>query len=323
MSYFKKIFRDFSLWFMWFPFRKLICYIPWQLAIMIGSFLGDIIYYLFSGMRRDLIHEIRFLYSKTEKAPSYKDLMRIARGSMKQFGKRQIENMLWGKFSRKVLDQNLVYEGIEYLDEALKHEKGVLLCTAHYGSFLLGPIGLGFRNYPVHQLTGSPLSAKQSAMHERVFRYRKKVSDRLPIQFHIAKNSLPKVYKLLKANQVVVVAFDGREGTKWEQVPFMGHRANFSAGIFRIAKSSEAAILPVFPIAMPHGRYRIVIGPPFKLIMKENGLLDQNATVAAFAKKLELNVLDHPDHFGMTLLSHFQFLKQGLVSVSMLERNDY
>jgi len=200
-------------------------------------------------------------------------------------------------------------EGLENLDIALSRGKGVILLLSHFGSFLLPLPFLGYRGYNINQITGKQIHT--SLIAERMWRWRKKDADKLPINFIQADKFLRPVYKALMNNEIVVMAFDGRDGSKWAVTEFFERKVRFSTGPFELAKNTGATIIPTFTIRMKNGTHKLVLESPFKLTnvnQTESALLyDTRRFAKLFARYIE----ESPSHFGMVLYRLKSMLKMG------------
>jgi lauroyl/myristoyl acyltransferase len=66
----------------------------------------------------------------------------------------------------------------------------------------------------------------------------------------------------LRANQVICIAADGREGQRFQVVEALGRPFPVASGMPSLARSAGAALLPLFCFRNHRGRLQLVIEPP-------------------------------------------------------------
>jgi KDO2-lipid IV(A) lauroyltransferase len=261
-----------------------------------GGLAGEVLFLVDRRRRRILEQELDRLFGGRRKPAQ---LRSMARRTCRLFGMRLFETALFGFLERGTLDAIAHAQGIGHVDEALARGRGVILLLSHFGSFLLPLPFLGFRGYAVNQITGRQVHASRLA--ERVWLWRKRQAERLPVRFRQVDRFLRPVYHALRGNEIVAIAFDGRDSTQWAVVDFLGRRARFSTGPFELARRTGAAIVPTFVVREPDGRHRIEFGEVFGLSELAAGGDALAADVQSFARLFERYVESHPCHFGMVL----------------------
>ena len=187
----------------------------WRFISHAGKMTGDIIYLLSGGKREKTEKELKFLFSSIYDDNKIKD---ITKKSFEHYYMRQLETVFFGSLNKKSLNRMMDVEGIENLDLALSRGKGIILLLSHFGSFLLPLPFLGYRGYKVNQITGK--QKHTSLFAERLWMWRKKEAERLPVGFIQVDKFLRPLYKALNKNEIVAIAFDGRDGSVYQSVRF-------------------------------------------------------------------------------------------------------
>jgi KDO2-lipid IV(A) lauroyltransferase len=266
-----------------------------RLICLAGRLAGDVIYLADGARRRATAAELSALlrgrYGEGE-------IRGITRRSFENHYMRIFETAFFGSLDRARLDRVIRAEGVKNLDDALSRGRGVILLLSHFGSFLLPLPYLGYRGYRVYQITGRRIRGSRLA--DRIWAWRKKQADRLPVGFIQAGRFMRPLYEALKGNAIVAVAFDGRDGTRWAEADFLGRKALFSTGPFELAQRTGAAILPVFTVRDGAASHRLMIYPPFDVTRGE-GSEAASADAAGFAAIFADHVARYPCHFGMVL----------------------
>lgn len=268
----------------------------WKPVALTGTVIGELLYRLRGHRRQEVRRELAVrLGNRLGNAA----IDALTRKSFINYYQRHAETIFFGALDRKRVDSLVQALGVEHIDQALADGKGVIVLLSHFGSFLLPLPFLGFRGYRVNQIAGQQIHT--SLVNERIWRWRKKEADRLPISFIQVDRFLRPIYRALRQNEVVAIAFDGRSSRKWVEVPFFEGRERFSPGPFEMARRTGATIIPTFVIRKQGHRHCIVFEPPFAL----DNAADPERAVARdtenFARLFARYVEAHPDHFGMLL----------------------
>ncbi len=268
----------------------------WRLLGGIGTFVGALQYHLNRTRRRRIEAPLRRLLGDRCDGAT---LRQIARRSFDHYYKKQIETIFFGAITRDRIDRMVVAEGGEHIDQALERGKGVILLLAHFGFFLLPLPYLGYRGYTVNQIAGKQAHASRLA--GLFWNWRSREAARLPVQFKQVDRFLRPVYQALKGNEIVAIAFDGRDSAKWVVVDFFGKKVRFSPGPFDLARRTGATIIPTFVVQRGDNTHRIFFEPPFTLSGDPDHERSLQQDTARFAKIFEGYVARHPCHFGMIL----------------------
>jgi KDO2-lipid IV(A) lauroyltransferase len=275
----------------------LIFYISgWRFLSFVGRFIGSIIYCYNKRTRDTIKDELKLLFGKRF---DKEEIEYITKMSFKNYYERQIETIFFGAMNKHRINSIMTVEGIENLDSALSKGKGVILLLSHFGSFLLPLPFLGHMGYNVNQIVGKQINS--SFIAERLWVWRKKEADRLPVNFIQVDRFLRPLYKALKDNEIIAIAFDGRDSTKWVTTKFFERKALFSPGPFELARKTGATIIPTFVVRTITGTHRLILEPGLKLSTqrdKESALyLDTERFTEIFCNY----IAKYPCHFAMVL----------------------
>ncbi|MBI5642827.1 MAG: lysophospholipid acyltransferase family protein [Deltaproteobacteria bacterium] len=268
----------------------------WRFICVAGKCLGDAFYRLRSDKKRIVEEEIRLLFGPRFGA---REAAAIAKNSFENHYMRHIETVFFGRLDKAMLDKVMRVDGIGHIDAALKKGKGVILLLSHFGSFLLPLPFLGYRGYKVNQITGK--QEHRSVIGERIWLWRKSEADWLPVKYIQVGKFLRPLYEALEANEIVAVAFDGRNGTKWAEADFFERKAIFSTGPFELARRTGAAIIPTFTVRGKDNVHRLYIEPEFRLSDDPDTEKALKDDIKRFTSIFAGYIERHPAHFGMVL----------------------
>lgn len=275
--------------------------IGWRKISLIGRFLGRVIYHIDATSKESLAKQMhRILKDENNKEKE----MNATKKCFENHYARIIETIFFGRLSKKILDEMIEVRGIEYIDKALSYGNGAILLLAHFGSFLLPLPYLAYKGYKISQLTGK--QRHKSFIDERIWVWRKHDADRHPVRYIQAEKFLRPMLMALRNNEILSIAFDGRDGSNWTLVDFFGQKAMFSSGPFRLARKTGASIIPTFVIRNSDDTHLLIFEKPFDL--PQTSFTDLKKTAAydtsRYAEFFSEYVKRYPCHFGMALLKH-------------------
>jgi len=227
------------------------------------------------------------------------EIMTVIKRSFENYYERQAATFFFGSMSKQVLDRLMTVQGIENLDAALSKGRGVIMLLSHFGFFLLPLPFLGYRGYKVNQITGRQIHANLLA--ERFWTWRKNEADRLPVHYLQVDSFLRPVFKALASNEIVAIAFDGRDSQNWVVVDLFQQKVRFSSGPFELARRTGAAIIPTFVIRERTGRFKLVLEPEFRLSGDSDMHRALDEDTRNFTDIFARYLVEYPCHFGMIL----------------------
>lgn len=268
----------------------------WPFVYRIGWIVGRLAYYFAPGRREQVEAELGRLYGPDVDTAK---IRAITKKSFENYYKRHVETLFFGRLDRGKIEKIVTVKGIENIDLALSKGRGVILLLSHFGSFLLPLPFLGFRKYKVNQITGRQMHA--SFLAGKIWEWRSREAARLPVSFIQVDRFLRPVFQAVKRNELVAIAFDGRDAANWAEVDFFGTTASFSTGPFELARRTGAAIIPTFMVRRDDDTHLLVLEKPFALVPATDEKAAAVNDTRVFAKLFADYVGRHPCHFGMVL----------------------
>jgi len=268
----------------------------WRFFSLAGSLCGTVFFFLKKKKRSMAAEEISFLFNDTL---SRQKVKQITKKSFRNYYKRQVETFFFGGLTLPLTREIIKAEGLGNLDTALSRGKGVILLLSHFGSFLLPLPYLGFKGYPINQVTGKQHHG--SLFSQSLWKWRQREADRLPVNYFQADKFLRPVYKALKNNEIVAIAFDGRDGSAYQEIQLLDRKAIISPGPLTLALKTGAAIVPVFVVRQKDDTQKMFIEKPFD--MHCNGFSETTLAKSMnwFAKIFSGYLAAYPCHYGMIL----------------------
>jgi KDO2-lipid IV(A) lauroyltransferase len=222
---------------------------------------------------------------------SRKQRCRILVGVFTSLGRHAAEVCLFPKYTRENVRNTVVYDGFENFAQASNEGRGVLFLTAHLGAWELSAFA--------HSLYGHPLNIVVRPLDNPYL-------DRLAREYRgmHGNNSVDKDFargliRAMREGETAGVLMDTNMiATQGVFVDFFGIPACTANGLARVARKTEAAVVPGFTIWDPKLRkYRLRFDPPATLVRTTDPEADVVANTALFTKIIEEYVRRYPEQW--------------------------
>jgi len=221
--------------------------LPSRLSYLIGETLATA-FFLLSGARRSVIAANLGTALDREQA----HFSRMGYRVMLNFGRNVVDTFRLAHLGRKHLLAAVTITGREKLDKAVASGKGVILVTAHLGSWEMGGAALAAMGYSVTTVAGVQFSPALSP-------HIKKIKQDLGIDVLSSTTGLKRILKALARGEIVALHIDGDQFVGGVEVPFFGRKSVFPGGPAVLSARTGAAILPAFAIRTGGRRIGIVV----------------------------------------------------------------
>ncbi|MBN1878504.1 lysophospholipid acyltransferase family protein [bacterium] len=257
--------KDLLLLIQWYPVRWLIRCLPHNAIIRTGQLLGLMMFLLKRDKRIAATRE----YLKT--CPEHADrrnIDHIIRTGFMEACTVAMESFCFPAIHRSNINRWMRIHGDSHLNQALARGNGIVIILAHFGANQMVMAALGHRDYRINQIGSRPddwhrlAGIKPSLTEHIIFRKRLAIERTLPAEFIYIDKSMRPVYQCLERNEIMMLAADGRAGTRFLQTRMCDRTMNVSAGPFRIAAATGASLIPVFPVRDQDGVHDLYIEQP-------------------------------------------------------------
>lgn len=223
---------------------------------LIARIVADLVYLLLPGTRAPVEDNMRHVLGP---AVDDKTLERNVRGVLRNSAKNYYDLIRIPHLKLDEINRKIIVNGYENLAEALSRGKGVILITAHIGSFDMALQILAARSIKTLVLV-ELLDPPALYRHVTSLRERNGI-ECLPIQAEI----LMKVIRFLKRGEVVLIACDRDVNGDGQESIFFGAQTTLPKGAVRIALRTGAAIVPAFNLRRDDGCYDVYFEPALEL----------------------------------------------------------
>lgn len=230
-----------------------------------------------------------------------RELDALVRRALSHQVRVSLEEAVLPRLSSEQLDRRCAVRGREHLDEALARGRGAVMAFLHLGQHWYLPVWCGHHGYRWNQVAaaGRPPADKwqPSWFGRQVFDTRDAWFRALPVTFLPLDTPNRVLVRALQRGELVGIAVDGRIGTRFERVRFLGREARISPGAAKLARAAGAPIVPCSVVLAPDGQQQITflpaLDPPPPGPVRD--------AIQALMERLEPFALAHLDHYGAWL----------------------
>ncbi len=221
-------------------------------AQRIGDGLGWLAWHLVRRDRQKALSmiEIAMPDAKPE------DRQRIVRACFRHLGTSLMEVAWLPNLDKARADRLVEWEGLEHLEAAVAHERGVVLFTGHCGNWewMAAAIALaGFRMNVIAR------EIEESRFNDYIVASRARFG--IDTIGRGSSSSAREIIRTLRGGSILGVLIDQNIRTEVVKVPFFGHPAPTPVGPAKLAVKSEAVVIAGFA-ERRDGRHHIRFEPP-------------------------------------------------------------
>lgn len=266
---------------------KIVGALPRPLARAAGISIAWTVYLLHGKLRRVGMRNLELAFPEKSRGERKK----ILRGVFTSLGRQIAEVCLFPKYTRENVSKTVVYEGFENFERALARGKGVLFLTAHLGAWELSAFAHSLYGYPLN-IVMRPLD---NPYLDRLAREYRTMHGNKAVDKDFARGLIA---ALRKGETVGVLMDTNMIASQGVFVDFFGIAACTAAGVARVARKTDASVVPGFTIWDPVlQKYRLRFDPPVELVRTGNTEADVVANTAKFTKVIEDYVRKYPDQW--------------------------
>lgn len=217
---------------------------------------------------------------------SEETLKQMARQTFHLFGKYLVDFFKFSSMTRSEVKRLVSIEHLDYLEQAGRMDRGVILITAHLGNWELGGAimtALGYRLNVVF------LPQRLDRINRLFDKQRKERGLHLIPIGHAARG----VLLALKRKQCVVMLADRDFTSNHHSSVFFGQQVRLSSGPARIAIRMKAPVVPAFVLRQKDDTFLLRFYPPI--------IVDDSTTVedleAKVGKVMEAEIAQNPSQW--------------------------
>ncbi|MDM7999370.1 MAG: hypothetical protein QUS33_05050 [Dehalococcoidia bacterium] len=236
--------------------------LPKSIGYVIATIAADIVYALCPRLRQRVAGNIRHVLGP-ESASA--EIRRAVRGVLRTTAKNYFDLIKIPRMKPEEIRRLVTPHGVHHVVDALASGKGVMLVTAHFGSFDLAVQLLAVHSVPTTILVEA-LEPEQLLNHV-VWLRRNKGLNIIPAK----AGALQIMTRALRNREIVLIACDRDVTGEAPKAIFFGAETRLPDIAVRIALRTGAAIIPVFSIRRDDGRYDVYVEPPIQATSSGSG----------------------------------------------------
>ncbi|MDP8266126.1 MAG: ELM1/GtrOC1 family putative glycosyltransferase [Candidatus Aceula meridiana] len=283
-------------------FATIVRALPLSTAIGFGRFVGLLGYYLDAKHKKIAYSNLKIAFAKTKKTSEIK---RILRELYRNFGQHFIELL-----RLPITDPHkyIKVEGKEYVDEAIKKGKGVILLAMHFGSWELCNFMESLLGHPYRVMVNP--QARHSRLNDLLNSYRQSAGAGL---ISTSGSGARDFLKTLKKNEIVGIVVD-QGGKTGELVKFFGRLSSMSVGAIKIGLKFDVPIYFCTIVNEKGPYHRLIIQPALDLVKTQDINQDVRTNLENITKTMEECITRYPSQY-MWLYKIWKYSKESTVVI--------
>ena len=263
----------------------LVSALPMGAVRSLGAGLGRLAYLADAPHRRIALENLAAAFPGRSPA----EHQAVARATFAHFGSLLLELIKFGSYSPEQMLAAVDIEGEERVRQAQQQGRGILFFTGHFGYWEIQAM--------VHALRGNKVSVlarplDNPFLHDWLERIRTRTGGTVIYR----QGAVRKMLRELASNHSLALLIDQHLHTDAIAVDFFQRPAATTTALAALALRTGAAVIPVFALPLPGGRYRLIfehpVAPP---------AADDPDAVRAFTQQctdvLEMYVRRHPERW--------------------------
>ncbi len=268
---------------------QIFCFIirilPNRFALKTGETLGFITGTVFGLRRRIVLKNLSIAFP----SKSLKEKQDIAYNTWKNIGMNLGEFIRLTGFSHEDFRRQVIWEGRQYLDEAISRGKGVILITAHFGNWELTGASIAMAGYPLCVVARS---LDNILLNNIVTGIRQSKGSTVISR----RNGIKDMLRCIRQNMVVGILMDQNMG-RGIFVDFFSKAAATTPIIGHLALKTGAPVIPVHGIRLGYNKYKVIFEPEVIYKRTKDKNKDIESYVLCLNRLIEKWINQHPDHW--------------------------
>jgi len=270
----------------------LVAYLPMRVRFMLGRLLGRLL-----GSSKKVSHIALVNISRCFPSMDAKQHKILMQKYFTNQGLDLLETlMIWCRNGFHLVDNHVEVEGLDFLQDALKQNKGIILLSSHFGNVDMSAMLMAYigNKYKLFDFSATYREQPNPVLNGFMKRGRKQYFKEL-----IPVNNMRRVSQQLKNKKIVWYAPDMNVDKKNAIfVSFLGIKASTTTAISRLAKLTDSIVVPYAHYRAPGNRdYKVKILPPLENFPSADVVSD-TARVSEFVERL---VMEQPEKYWWIL----------------------
>lgn len=263
-----------------------MCILPACLRNLFAAFLGRVAVLVVPGWRLQMaaanVQECLGVDAKKAR--------QIAEDSLHRFGRMVVEVLRFPLLNKDNIHELVQVEGLEYLERAYAEDKGVIMCTGHYGNWELLGATVALNGYPMLSITRKQ---NNSYMDKAINEFRQMVGQK--VTYNRGGHSLLAISRMLKEKHLLGVLYDQDTNDDGVEIELFGKRSIIPLGAAALSRIYGSPILPIFLHNNDDGTCTAKIYPPLYTPHTKDKQQDFYDVTKKLVDVLEQEITAHPE----------------------------
>ena len=266
----------------------LVCILPSFLGKALAYFVGWLSWYVIPAWRRYMsVENIKECLGVDEQRAE-----EIAKASVHRFGRMVVEVLRYPLLDKYNFTDLVKFNGLEYMDAAYKQNKGVIVCTGHFGNWEMLAAAMSMLGYPMLSIARKQ---NNGAMDRFINEYREMVGQK--IAYNHGENSMLAICRILKEKQVLGIVYDQNTGRSSEGVhlEIFGKPSIVPGGAGELSRLMGAPIIPFFIHNNDDKTMTVNFYPPLYTPKTSDRKADVSGIMKELVVILEQEIIKYPE----------------------------
>ena len=265
-----------------------IANIPQKHIARLGNLLGMYVYCVDPRHRRIVRRNLQFTHPKW----SRDRIRRLSKRVFQNVGVTLLEICQMTCFSRKDILSKVRIRGKDYLLNAMKSPKGVIMISGHLGNWEMAHVFLSCYLRKPLLLVARKIQPK--TLDRWIHRLRSSFGNTIAYK----KRALPKMARALHQGKALGLLIDQEpKHSAGVEVVFFDRTVTTTPAAALLARRYDSPVLPVFCIREADGRLTLVVEPPLTLKKTEDLRADLKANTQIMTSAIEKAVRAYPEQW--------------------------
>ncbi len=267
--------------------KHIIGQIPRRHILALGRLLGSAAYFLDVPHRRIVRRNLKFTH------PDWTDekIKTISQRVFQNLGISLFEFLQLATYTREQLLGCVRIVGRENLQTALRSKGGIIVVSAHLGSWETGMLWLCC--YVQKPILGVAKKIRFAPLNRWVHRLR----TRFGIEIVEKKGAMPELRRMLRRGGIAGLLVDQSRRSEGVDVDFFGHRVTTTPAAAFLAIRCNSPVVPAFCIRDDNGQLTMMVQPPLELKRTGDLRADIQSNTQAITAVVEQAVRRYPDQW--------------------------
>jgi KDO2-lipid IV(A) lauroyltransferase len=256
-------------------------------VVELGKILGSVAYFLDVPHRRIVRRNLKFTHPDW----SPRKIENISRRVFQNLGISLFEFFQTASLSREQVLSRVQVSGMENLHNALKSQNGLIIVSAHLGSW---EMGLRFAGFAINKpMLGVAKKIRFAPLNRWVHRSRTRFGTKIIYK----KGALPEMRRMLRQGGVIGLLVDQSRRSEGVDVTFFGHRVTATPAAAFLAIRCKSPVLPIFCVRGAHGRLNLEVKPALEMKWSGDLRSDVQTNTQIITDTVEQAVRKYPEQW--------------------------